>query len=70
MATTMTDNHKIMKATKYTLTIDVNALSKDCFKDLVVQALRLIENEVDSGSLSMDDGDNVAWCIESQNVNI
>ena len=57
-----------MKATKYTVTIVVEALSLDCVNGLVAQAVRQLDSEVVNGRLSHDDGDSVSWEVEMREV--
>ena len=57
-----------MKATKYTVTIVLEALSLDCVNGLVSQALLQMDSEVVNGRLSHDDGDSVSWDVETKDV--
>lgn len=57
-----------MQATKYSLTIEASALSKDVFYALVVKALEEMDNEIPNGRLSYDDGDSVMWNIDEERV--
>ena len=57
-----------MQATKYTLTINADALSKDVFNALVLQALEVMSKEIPNGRLSYDDGDSVSWNVNEEKI--
>ncbi len=50
-----------MKAVKVTVKIEVESLSIDVLHSLLAEVSRQVENEAESGSLQMDDGDFVKW---------
>lgn len=57
-----------MQATKYTLQINIECLSKDSMFGLISKACDQISDEVDSGTLHHDDGDEVSWEITTEQV--
>ena len=57
-----------MKATKFILTITVEALSKDCFPALIQEAIIQLQREKPAGELCCDDGDTVAWGTDEKPV--
>lgn len=58
-----------MNATKYTVKITVEALSRDSVPKLVEEALiKLHLEETKEGSLFKDDGDIVYWTTEEERV--
>lgn len=57
-----------MKATKVTVTIVMEALSIDCLRGLVVDALEQIEREKVHGELVADDGDVIRWSTKTEPV--
>ena len=57
-----------MKATKYTLKIEAEALSMDCMYGLLIDAAQKIAEEATGGELVMDDGDVVRWTTETKQV--
>ena len=50
-----------MEATKYTVTITVQALSIDSIPYLIQSVINSIESEIRSGMSIFDDGDEVRW---------
>ena len=50
-----------MKAQKVTLIIEIQVLSIDAAPSILMQATEQINKEVESGTLSMQDGDIVTW---------
>lgn len=57
-----------MKATKYTLTIKVEVLSRDSVPALVQDVMNNFQGEATSGNLHLDDGDEVTWKTETKEV--
>ena len=57
-----------MKATKYTLLIKAEALSRATFVSLVMEACNRLDSEHIVGSICMDDGDTVEWGIKTESV--
>ena len=58
-----------MKATKYTMTLITETLSKDSIRSIVSDAIQqLHEHEKTEGFLKLDDGDCVTWKIEPKEV--
>ena len=57
-----------MKATKYTMSLRVDVLSLDSIPALLVEASARIADEFTTGELVADDGDRIAWSIESKPV--
>jgi len=50
-----------MEATKYTLTVECQALSMDCMKGLLIDAANAVAEGKTIGKFVMDDGDTVSW---------
>ena len=50
-----------MKATKFTVTITMEALSMDTIRALAADAILRIEEENHNGKLVASDGDSVEW---------
>ncbi len=59
-----------MKTQKVTLKIEVNSLDIASARGLLLQMIDNIENEAESGSLYMSDGDKVEWNTSRKNVDI
>jgi len=57
-----------MKAIKYTMTINVEVLSVDIIPGLLAEVGDHIRNEFITGQLVADDGDSVAWDMQSKPV--
>ena len=57
-----------MKATKYTVRIEVEVLSLAVVPSIVGQAIGQIKNEMINGELIADDGDTVRWTTEPESV--
>lgn len=57
-----------MKATKYTLTITIEVLSLDSVPGLLRKVEGELDEEVVSGSATMEDGDSVEWASVSTPV--
>jgi hypothetical protein len=57
-----------MKATKSTVTIKLEVLSKDTIRSLLSTMLAEYENEVTRGELSYDDGDVVSWDTNTETL--
>jgi hypothetical protein len=57
-----------MKATKYTVTIELEVLSMDVVRTQLIQVLDAFSNEHINGYLSSEDGDNVAWSTHAEEV--
>jgi hypothetical protein len=57
-----------MKATKYTLNIEIEVLSLDSVPGLLHEVTSHLESEVQSGILVFEDGDSVQWKTKSTNV--
>ena len=57
-----------MKATKYTVTFEVEVLSLSTVCALVQRALNEVQNEFVVGELQADDGDKIAWDIVKKEV--
>lgn len=58
----------MMKATKYTLDVHSEGLSKEVFYALLHRVAEEFAQEVTSGRLQMDDGDLIEWHITSVEV--
>jgi len=52
-----------LKATKYSVTIEVEALSLDAVPGLVMKAVQELQGECVKGSMQMNDGDTVSWIV-------
>ncbi len=50
-----------MKAEKVTVKIEMEALSIDCLKGMLAMVTEQIDQEAESGHLSMADGDCIKW---------
>ena len=50
-----------MKAEKVTVTIEMEALSIDVLRSMLLEVIENIEDEAESGELSMADGDFIKW---------
>jgi len=59
-----------MNATKYTVTISMEVLSKDVIPSLLQDAADLLSKEINSAYLSHDDGDCVSIKVEALDVTI
>ena len=57
-----------MKATKYTLQIELQALSKDCLPGILQQVMDGLQREVVKSQIRFDDGDTANWEIISEEV--
>lgn len=57
-----------MRATKYTLEIEAQGLSKDVFAGMLVQVADGLACEVTQGEYRFDDGDSVFWKVTSEEV--
>ncbi|MGZ8887968.1 MAG: hypothetical protein ACXW1D_00250 [Halobacteriota archaeon] len=57
-----------MKATKYTMEVQMGALSKDVFRGMLVGVLEELDKEVVSSSSCYDDGDYVSFNINMKEV--
>mgnify|MGYP003458126704 CR=1 FL=1 len=57
-----------MQATKFTVTITVEALSMDCLPALIYEVVENLQNENRTGSLLKDDGDYVTWGTKGERV--
>lgn len=57
-----------MKATKYTLNIEIQVLSKDTIPGLLIELEGVILKENDNGSIVKADGDQVTWMLKSEPV--
>jgi len=57
-----------MKAQKVTVNIQMEALSLDCLKGLLYHVIEEVERGAESGSLIMDDGDQIGWNTERKEV--
>ena len=57
-----------MKANKITVKIEVECLSVDTVKGLLLDIANEIDKERVSGEFSHDDGDRVKWDVESETV--
>ncbi len=57
-----------MKATKYTVTIVIEVLSLDSVEGMLPLAAAQIGNEVTTGVLRHDDGDEIRWDYTSKAV--
>ena len=57
-----------MKATKYTVTVELEVLSLDVVRTQLFKVLGAFEDEHINGYLSSDDGDNVAWSTHAEEV--
>ncbi len=57
-----------MKAEKVTVMIEMEALSIDCLRGMINNAVRQIEAEAENGSLVMNDGDTVRWTTTKKPV--
>ena len=57
-----------MKATKYTVTIRMEMLSKDVIPSLISDAMALLEREISHAELNHDDGDCVCVLIQEDKV--
>ena len=57
-----------MKATKYTVSINIEVLSLDAVDSLLIHVMGQLGNEFTRGSLTADDGDHVEWDFTATNV--
>jgi hypothetical protein len=57
-----------MKATKYTLTIKLEALSLDCFPSLLDEALKQMYGETYDCKIYKDDGDSLELSLDKTPV--
>jgi hypothetical protein len=57
-----------MRASKSTVTIKLEVLSKDAIRSLLSTMLEKYENEVTRGELSYDDGDLVSWDTNTETL--
>ena len=57
-----------MRATKYTLKIEIQVLSLEVTNSLLAEVIRNIEEENMRGFLSKEDGDMASWNVETKPV--
>lgn len=57
-----------MKATKYTLTVTVEALHMDSIPDMLRRVYEQLQQEAHAGCLRMEDGDEVLWATKQKLV--
>ena len=57
-----------MQATKYTVTIEIEALSLDTIPNLIFEVESIICNENRTGTLLKENGDLVKWGTKSERV--
>tara|TARA_R110000772_G_scaffold17946_3_gene50038 strand:+ start:175260 stop:175439 length:180 start_codon:yes stop_codon:yes gene_type:complete len=59
-----------MEATKITLKIELECLSMDTIRGLLLSAVDDMDKERINGSFSHDDGDNIKWELKTEKVRI
>lgn len=59
-----------MKAQKVTLKIEVNTLDIASMQALLVDLISNLDKEVESGALSMADGDKIEWETTREDIEI
>lgn len=57
-----------MKATKYTLEVMTQGLSKDIFSAMLTQVSDALAAEIVQGEHKYDDGDSVFWRVTAEEV--
>lgn len=58
-----------MKAEKVTVIIEMESLSIDVLRSMLVTVIEQVEQEAESGEISMQDGDFIKWSTVREPVN-